>query len=94
MAGLWLASTAGAAPPPLALDMPDRIGVETREDMLTLSWSDTEEQLRGSIRPAAPRAGEPLQINLQVGSFEGRTSRGHSFSPCERRGPPTGRASP
>ncbi|WP_052518803.1 hypothetical protein [Archangium violaceum] len=71
MAGLWLASAAGAAPPPLDLGPPDRIGVETREDMLTLSWSDTEERLRGSIRPAAPRAGEPLQINLQVGSFEG-----------------------
>lgn len=76
MAGLWLASAAGAAPPPLDLGPPDRIGVETREDMLTLSWSDTEERLRGSIRPAAPRAGEPLQINLQVGSFEGEDFEG------------------
>ncbi|MFE8596956.1 hypothetical protein [Archangium violaceum] len=44
--------------------------------MLTLSWSDTEEQLRGSIRPAAPRAGEPLQLSLQVGSFEGEDFEG------------------
>ncbi|HEX5750697.1 MAG TPA: hypothetical protein VFZ09_31005 [Archangium sp.] len=68
MAALWLA-TAGAAP--LGQDPTDRIDVEARDDLLTLSWSDTEEQLKGSIRPATPREGEPLQVSLQVGSFEG-----------------------
>ena len=69
MAGLWLAAAAGATP--LEGDPTDRIATEAKEDLLTLSWSDTEERLKGSIRPAAPREGEPLQVNLQVESFEG-----------------------
>ncbi|HYO65283.1 MAG TPA: hypothetical protein VEU33_04315 [Archangium sp.] len=77
MAGLWLAAAAGAAPAPLLDRTPtDQIEVEAREDVLTLSWSDAEERLQGSIRPATPREGEPLQINLQVGSFEGEDFEG------------------
>ncbi|AKJ05571.1 hypothetical protein ATI61_102629 [Archangium gephyra] len=76
MAGLWLASTALADPPPLDGSPTDRIGVEAQEDLLALSWSDTEERLKGSIRPATPREGEPLQIDLQVGSFEGEDFEG------------------
>jgi hypothetical protein len=76
MAGLWLASAALADPPPLDRSPTDRIDVEAQEDVLTLSWSDAEERLQGSIRPANPREGEPLQISLQVGSFEGESFEG------------------
>ncbi|WP_375766437.1 hypothetical protein NR798_32765 [Archangium gephyra] len=76
MAGLWLASAAGAAPPPLDRGPTDRIEVESHDDVLALSWSDTEERLQGSIRPAVPREGEPLHLNLHVGSFEGEPFQG------------------
>jgi hypothetical protein len=39
--------------------------------MLALSWSDYEERLKGSISPSPPRAGQPLRVNVHVGSFEG-----------------------
>ncbi len=71
MAGLWLASAAMADPLPLAGEPTDRIDLTAHDDALALSWSDTEERLKGSIRPAVPRAGEPLHLSLQVGSFEG-----------------------
>jgi hypothetical protein len=76
MAGLWLAASAGAAPPQSGRSPTDRIDVESQEDMLALSWSDTEEQLKGGIRPAIPREGEALQISLQVGSYEGEPFEG------------------
>ena len=54
----------------------DRIRIEPREDLLELAWSDTEERLQGSIRPAVPREGEPLQVVIQVGSFQGDAFEG------------------
>lgn len=54
----------------------DRIRIEPREDLLELAWSDTEERLQGSIRPAVPREGEPLQVVIQVGSFQGEDFEG------------------
>jgi hypothetical protein len=60
-----------ADPLPLAGEPTDRIDLTTHDDALALSWSDTEERLKGSIRPTVPRAGEPLHLSLQVGSFEG-----------------------
>ncbi|MFY0569301.1 hypothetical protein ACN28E_36505 [Archangium lansingense] len=65
-----------AAPPPLPREPTDQIEVELHDDMLALTWSDTEERLQGSIHPAVPRAGTPLQLNLQVGSFEGEPFEG------------------
>ena len=54
----------------------DRIRIEPRENLLELAWSDTEERLQGSIRPAVPREGEPLQVVIQVGSFQGEDFAG------------------
>jgi hypothetical protein len=74
LVGLLLATTALASPlqgAPL-----DRIDVDTRGDLLVLSWSDTEERLRGSLRPVPPREGQPLQVQLDVSSFEGTAFTG------------------
>ena len=65
-----------ADPRPLPGEPTDRIELTTHDDALALSWSDTEERLKGSIRPAVPRAGEPLHLSLQVGSFEGEPFTG------------------
>ncbi|PTL77498.1 hypothetical protein [Vitiosangium sp. GDMCC 1.1324] len=73
--GLLLA-TAAAADPPLPRAPTDKIDIEVHEDALELSWSDTEERLQGSILPAVPREGQPLRVNLQVGSFEGAPFEG------------------
>jgi hypothetical protein len=50
---------------------PDRISVLRRNDVLELSWSDTEERLQGAIQPDPPIQGQPLKVLLNVGSFEG-----------------------
>lgn len=70
VAGVLLATLALADPPPGARST-DHISVDPHEDVLELSWSDAEERLRGSLRPTTPRAGEPLHVSLDVGSFEG-----------------------
>ena len=44
--------------------------------MLALTWSDTEERLQGTVMPAVPRAGRPLQVSLQVSSYEGAPFEG------------------
>ena len=73
---LWLSVsllagvTASAAPSPLEVP-PDRIRVEKRNAVLELSWSDTEERLQGSIQPDSPREGDPLKVQVNVGSFDG-----------------------
>lgn len=65
--GLWLAATAArGSQAPL-----DQIEVTPRADVLELSWSDAEERLQGSVSPATPREGQPLQVSLQVNRFEG-----------------------
>jgi hypothetical protein len=55
---------------------PDRINVDRRNQVLELSWSDTEDRLQGSIQPDFPRAGEPMKVLLNVGSFYGPTFEG------------------
>ncbi len=70
MAGLLLA-TAAVADPAIPRDPTDQIEVSPANEVLELTWSDTEERLQGGIRPASPREGQPLQVSLHVGSFEG-----------------------
>jgi hypothetical protein len=73
-----LVATAAAANPFLSQpkEQPDRIAIEPREDLLELAWSDTEERLQGSLHPAVPRVGEPLQVVIQLGSFQGAAFEG------------------
>jgi hypothetical protein len=73
---LLLASSAEAQGLGAPQDAPDRIAIEPREDLLELAWSDTEERLQGSIHPAVPREGEPLQVTIQLGSFQGAAFEG------------------
>lgn len=73
-----LLATASAANTPFSdLGAPmDRITTEPREELLELVWSDAEDRLQGSIHPAVPREGEPLQVVIQLGSFQGPTFEG------------------
>jgi len=71
MAGLWLVTSAVASAQSGMGGRPDIIRVDPREDVVSLSWSDTEERLQGTLRPAPIRKGQPFQVNLDVGSFEG-----------------------
>ena len=73
-----LVATAAAANPFLSQprEQPDRIAIEPRDDLLELAWSDAEERLQGSLHPAVPRVGEPLQVVIQVGSFQGADFEG------------------
>ncbi len=73
-----LVATAAAANPFLSRpqEQPDRIAIQPRDELLELAWSDVEDRLQGSIHPALPRVGEPLQVVLQVGSFQGATFEG------------------
>lgn len=75
VAGLLLAASA-AAGPLMPGEPTDRIDVGRADELLELTWSDTEERLQGSIRPALPREGQPLQVSLHVGSFEGAPFEG------------------
>lgn len=54
----------------------DQLQVTRRDDLLELSWSDAEEKLQGSIRPANPHAGQPIDVVIQVGSYEGAPFEG------------------
>ena len=66
-----LAGVASAAKEEPLSRQPDRIQVERRNNVLELSWSDTEERLQGSLQPDIPHDGEPLKVTLNVGSFAG-----------------------
>jgi hypothetical protein len=57
-----------------------------RGDYLELSWSDAEDRLQGSITPALPRAGEPMRIALDVGSYQGTPYRGPVVIALRRSG--------
>lgn len=77
--GLGLSLLAGGtaiAAGPLLQQTPDRITVEQRNNVLELSWSDTEERLQGAIQPDPPTEGQPLKVLLNVGSFEGAAFEG------------------
>ncbi len=73
-----LVATAAAANPFLSQpkEQLDRIALEQRDDLLELAWSDAEDRLQGSLHPAVPRVGEPLQVVIQVGSFQGADFEG------------------
>jgi hypothetical protein len=75
VAGLLLATSAVSGPF-MPGEPTDRIDVSPANELLELTWSDTEERLQGSIRPAHPREGQPLQVSLHVGSFEGDSFEG------------------
>jgi hypothetical protein len=68
--------TAVATPERVLGEPPDQISVDRRNDVLELSWSDTEERLQGAIQPDVPHAGQPLKVLLNVGSFEGAPFEG------------------
>ncbi|MET0405214.1 MAG: hypothetical protein ABW123_22560 [Cystobacter sp.] len=66
----------GAAPPARAApgagpQRLDTIEVNPHENVWSLSWSDSEERLQGHLSPIPPRRGQPFQVSLDVGSFEG-----------------------
>jgi hypothetical protein len=71
-----LAGATASAAEPLPWQAPDRITVERRNNVLELSWSDTEERLQGAIQPDQPVEGQPLKVLLNVGSFEGADFEG------------------
>jgi hypothetical protein len=72
---LLAGATAFAADPPL-LQAPDRIAAQRKNDVLELSWSDTEERLQGAVQPDLPIEGQPFKVLLNVGSFEGAAFEG------------------
>lgn len=71
-----LAGATASGAEPLPWQAPDRIAVERRNNVLELSWSDTEERLQGAIQPDQPVDGQPLKVLLNVGSFEGADFEG------------------
>ncbi|MDY7225300.1 hypothetical protein [Hyalangium rubrum] len=75
-ASLLALGTALADTPLVALGKPDQITVDKRNNVLQLSWSDTEERLQGALQPDVPREGQPLKVQLNVGSFEGADFEG------------------
>jgi len=75
-ASLLACGLAAAQPLGQPLDKPDRIAVDRRGNVLELSWSDTEERLKGSLQPDVPREGEPVKVLLHVGSFDGAEFQG------------------
>ena len=56
------------------------------DEYTELSWSDAEDRLQGSITPSQPRAGEPMRVSLDVGSFQGEPYRGPVVIALRRSG--------
>lgn len=54
----------------------NQVAVESSQGALELAWSDYEERLRGVITPNPPLAGQPLQVSVHVGSYEGAAFEG------------------
>lgn len=69
-------------------DVPARepIRAVVRGDFVELSWSDAEDSLHGSVTPSVPRAGEPLRVALDIGSFQGALYRGPVVIALRRTG--------
>jgi hypothetical protein len=76
MAALGLATAMAVGAQPAPGGRTDIIQMTPQDDLITLRWSDTEERLVGTLRPAPPRKGEPFQLALDVGSFEGAPFEG------------------
>lgn len=74
---------AGAAP------AADQIDVERRNDVLQLTWKDAEDRLQGAFYPAVLRPGEPIQVSLHVGSFQGLDFDGPLTLTFQQEGSPT-----
>jgi hypothetical protein len=54
----------------------DRIGVQGHPGHLELTWSDSEDRLRGTLTPARPRAGDLLHVMVDVGTYDGKAFDG------------------
>lgn len=70
---VWVALLASSAlahidPPPAP---GDKVHVEQNHGITELSWADYEDRVKGNLSTATPREGEPLQVHVNVGSFEG-----------------------
>ncbi|WP_434381440.1 hypothetical protein [Melittangium boletus] len=76
MAALGLATAMAVSAQPGPGGRTDLIQMTPQDDIITLRWSDTEERLVGTLRPAPPRKGEPFKLALDVGSFEGAPFEG------------------
>jgi len=85
-----LAGITTAAAQSALLKPTDRISVERRNQVLELSWSDTEDRLQGSIQPDLPREGLPLKVFVNVGSFDGPTFEGPVTLTLREPGTPHG----
>ncbi len=64
-----LAQAVGVAPR-------DEVKVALGAQTLDLSWSDVEDRIQGTITPKAPVKGEPLDISVHVGAFQGAEFEG------------------
>lgn len=80
-------ATAADSPPQQA---PDRISTQRKDNLLELSWSDTEERLQGAIQPDPPTEGQPFKVLLNVGSFEGAAFEGPLTITLREAGTPHG----
>jgi hypothetical protein len=70
---LWVglqASTAWAheAPKPAPSD---KVVLVPGKGVLEMGWADYEDRVKGSLSPQPPRAGQPLQVQVHVGSYYG-----------------------
>ena len=54
----------GQAPTDQLQVLPNRVAIE-------LTWADAEDRVQGSIRPPEPRARNPLEVSVHVGTFQG-----------------------
>jgi hypothetical protein len=49
----------------------DQISATRGAHAWNLEWSDAEDRLRGFVRPLDPVEGQPLEVSLRVGPFQG-----------------------
>jgi hypothetical protein len=71
-------------------EAPDRIEAQAHSGQIDLSWADTEDRLRGTLTPAFPRAGEPVRLTLDLGSYDGRPFNGPLMLRLRRQGETSG----
>jgi hypothetical protein len=86
-----IAATCALLPHSAGADEPtDRIDAAAHPTEIDLSWSDTEDRLRGTLVPGRPRAGEPLHVVIDVGSYDGKPFEGPLTLRLRRMGEQTG----